>query len=112
MYSCAIYSCGMLLKHTNIECGREAIHHVAACRPCSVAPWQVDPSGVSKALEKDDHEACLLGALIKSGNWLIPALQHQRLDIWLEPALPLPTLRTRWVCATKCWLLLLAAYWQ
>jgi hypothetical protein len=27
--------------------------------------WEVDPSGVSKVLERDDHEASLLGALIR-----------------------------------------------
>lgn len=45
---------------------------------------QVDPTGVSKVLEFDDHEAALLGAIIKGGGWLVEALREQRLDVELE----------------------------
>jgi hypothetical protein len=46
--------------------------------------WQVDPYGVSKVLEKDDHESSVLGALIRSGNWLVPELAAQHFVVDLE----------------------------
>jgi hypothetical protein len=39
---------------------------------------------VSKVLEKDDHESSVLGALIRSGNWLVPELAAQHLVVDLE----------------------------
>eukprot|EP00879_Flechtneria_rotunda_P012438 GHRR01012988.1.p1 GENE.GHRR01012988.1~~GHRR01012988.1.p1 ORF type:complete len:950 (+),score=433.73 GHRR01012988.1:1099-3948(+) len=45
---------------------------------------QVDGHGVPRVLERDDHEATLLGAMIKSGSWLVPEVAAARLDMELE----------------------------
>jgi hypothetical protein len=57
----------------------------AAPSAAAAAPpaWEVDPAGVTKALELDDREALLLAALLRSGLWLDvlagPRLLHMRL---------------------------------
>jgi len=52
--------------------------------PIAAPPaWEVDPAGVTKALELDDREALVLAALLRSGLWLDrragPRLLHMRL---------------------------------
>ena len=60
--------------------------------------WEVDPSGVSKRLELDDHEAMLLALLVRSGCWLDEEAMDGRLEFLgvrvggasAAPALPPP----------------------
>lgn len=52
---------------------------LSCCLSC-----QVDPTGVSKVLQRDDRESTLLTAFLKSGCWLLPEVTEQWLDMELE----------------------------
>ena len=46
---------------------------------------QIDSSGISRALECDDHEALLVGAWVRTGSWLQPEVM-ERLEVsFLDP---------------------------
>lgn len=46
---------------------------------------QVDDTGVSKALQLDDHESLLMSAWVRSGLWVQDALLEQLHVEWVLP---------------------------